>query len=135
MDTISKEKRSHNMAAIKAKNTKPEIIVRKYLHAQGFRFRIHRNDLPGKPDIVLSKYKVIIFVHGCFWHQHKGCKRSNIPKSNNIYWVPKLVNNVYRDKENIKLLKKNGWEIIVIWECEIKKNRMEAKLRKITNER
>ena len=89
-DVFSPQFRSYNMSLIKSKNTSPEIIVRKFLHANGFRFRIHNNILHGKPDIVLSKLKTVIFVHGCFWHQHKGCKRANMPKSNKKYWVPKL---------------------------------------------
>lgn len=120
-DTISKERRSWNMGRIKAKNTKPEMIVRSLLHSMGYRFRVNRKDLPGKPDIVLPKYKTVIFVHGCFWHQHKNCKRANIPKTNKKYWIPKLDNNVKRDKVNVSKLKKLNWKTIFIWECEINK--------------
>ena len=107
------------MGRIRAKNTKPEVAVRSMLHRNGYRFRIHRKDLPGKPDIVLSKYKTVIFVHGCFWHQHRGCKRATIPKSNNDYWIPKLEKNKKKDKRYKFLLKKLGWNVMTIWECEI----------------
>lgn len=108
-DHLTKEKRSWNMSRIRSKNTKPEIIVRSLLHRAGYRFRLHRKDLPGKPDIVLPKYKTVIFVHGCFWHRHKGCKRSNIPKSNKEYWIPKIQKNTKRDKIHYKSLIKDGW--------------------------
>ena len=108
------------MSLIRSSNTKPEILVRKILHSLGFRFRLHQKSLPGKPDVVLKKYKSVIFVHGCFWHQHKGCKRSNMPKSNTAYWKPKLERNIKRDKHHKIELKKLGWKIITIWECESK---------------
>ena len=106
------------MSLIRAKNTTPEIIVRSILHRLGFRFRLHRNDLTGKPDIVLKKYRAVIFVHGCFWHQHKFCKRANIPKSNRKYWIPKLARNAERDKINKRDLKRDGWRVITLWECQ-----------------
>ena len=108
------------MSLIRSKDTAPEIIVRKLLHSLGCRFRLHKKGLPGKPDIVLKKYKTVIFVHGCFWHQHKRCKRSNIPKSNRVYWKPKLSRNIKRDIQHKTDLKKLGWKTIVIWECETK---------------
>ncbi len=120
MDTISKEARSMNMAAIRAKDTLPEMKVRSLIHSLGYRYRLHRKDLPGKPDIVLRKYKTVIFVHGCFWHHHKNCKRANWPKSNQEYWIPKIKRNVERDKKHTKELKKLGWKVITIWECETK---------------
>lgn len=120
MDTVSKEVRSRNMSAIRSKNTKPEAVVRSLLFELGYRFRLHRRDLPGKPDIVLSKYKTVIFVHGCFWHQHKKCKRASIPKSNKKYWVSKLERNVERYKINKRELNRLGWNVVTIWECEIK---------------
>ena len=119
-DHLSKEKRSWNMSRIKSKNTSPEILVRKYLHKNGFRFRICRKDLPGKPDIVLPKYNTIIFVHGCFWHRHEGCKRATTPKSNTDYWLSKFKRNVERDLDNYNKLNKNGWKVLIIWECEVK---------------
>ncbi|WP_419784279.1 very short patch repair endonuclease [Maridesulfovibrio sp.] len=120
MDKLSLEKRSWNMSRIRSKNTKPELIVRSLLHNMGFRFRLHRKDLPGKPDIVLPKYKTVIFVHGCFWHQHAGCKDGRIPKSNAEYWVEKFRRNHKRDKEVKELLQIQGWHVITIWACEIK---------------
>ncbi len=120
MDTVSKEVRSRNMSAIRSKNTKPEAVVRSLLFALGYRYRLHRKDLPGKPDIVLKKHNTIIFVHGCFWHHHKNCRRANWPKSNQEYWLPKIQRNIERDKIHIRKLKKEGWEVLVIWECQIK---------------
>lgn len=119
------------MARIRSANTKPEIIVRSLLHRLGFRFRKNVKTLAGKPDIVLKKHNAIVFVHGCFWHQHKGCKRSNIPKSNQDYWKPKLERNVLRDKQHTKELKKSGWRILTVWECEVKDlDKLERKLKK-----
>ena len=120
-DTVTKEQRSRNMSLIRSKETKPEVFVRSVLHRLGFRFRKNVKTLPGKPDIVLPKYKTVIFIHGCFWHQHPGCKRSTIPKSNIDYWIPKLKGNVKRDKEHRKNLEESGWKVAVIWECEAKK--------------
>ena len=119
-DTISAKKRSRNMSKIRSSDTKPEILVRSLLHRLGFRFRKNVKSLPGKPDIVLKKYKSIIFVHGCFWHQHKSCKRATMPSSNINYWKPKLENNVIRDQLHIKKLSSLGWAVLVVWECEIK---------------
>lgn len=120
MDKITKEKRSWNMSRILSKNTKPEIIVRSILHRLGYRFRLHRNDLPGKPDIVMPKYKTIIFVHGCYWHRHKGCKLAYTPKSRKDFWEAKFTSNIRRDKKNREELIKLGWKVHVIWECEVK---------------
>jgi DNA mismatch endonuclease, patch repair protein len=108
------------MAAIKGKNTKPEMYIRKYLYHNGFRYRLHDKALLGKPDIVLRKYKTAIFVHGCFWHRHSGCKNAVTPKSNTEFWEKKLNGNVIRDKKNHQELTKLGWNVIVIWECQIK---------------
>jgi len=118
VDHLTKEKRSWNMSRIRSKDTKPEMIVRSLLHRMGFRFRLHRKDLPGKPDIVLPKYKIVIFVHGCFWHGHKACKRGNTPKTNRKYWFPKINKNKERDKKHRRKLKKQGWNTVVIWECQ-----------------
>ena len=126
-DHLSPAERSRNMMQIKSKDTKPEKIVRSFLHSNGFRFRLHNKNLPGKPDITLKKYNTVIFVNGCFWHQHKNCKRANIPKSNKEYWVPKIERNKARDKQNIAELKKLKWKVLVVWECEVKK------LKKLTN--
>ena len=113
------EQRSKNMSAIKSKNTKPEIKVRKVLHSMGYRFRLHSKDLPGSPDIVLPKYKTVIFVHGCFWHRHDNCKYASTPKTRKEFWGEKFEANVKRDikiQEKIKIM---GWQSVVIWECEI----------------
>lgn len=120
MDTISKEKRSWNMGQIRSKNTKPEIIVRQILHKSGYRFRIHRKDLPGCPDIVLPKYKTVIQVHGCFWHRHKNCKFAYTPKTRNDFWENKFNVNIERDKHMITSLQNLGWKVIIVWECETK---------------
>ena len=114
------EQRSRNMSAIKSKNTKPEIKVRKVLHSMGYRFRLHRKDLPGSPDIVLPKYKTVIFVHGCFWHRHENCKYASTPKTRQEFWEAKFRENINRDKLNQENLSSKGWKIIVVWECEIK---------------
>ena len=114
------EQRSRNMSAIKSKNTKPEITVRKLLHSMGYRFRLHRKDLPGSPDIVLPKYKTVIFVHGCFWHRHKNCKYASTPKTRQEFWEAKFRENINRDKLNQENLSSKGWKIIIVWECEIK---------------
>lgn len=108
------------MAQIRAKNTKPEILIRSLLHRLGFRFRLHRKNLPGKPDIVLSKYKTVIEVRGCYWHRHQGCKEATLPKSNTAFWEKKFSETVNRDKKNVELLTNLGWEILIVWECETK---------------
>ena len=120
MDKLSKEKRSWNMSRIRSEDTSPEKLVRSMLHGMGYRFRLHRKDLPAKPDIVLPKYKTVIEVRGCFWHRHKGCKETTTPKSNQDFWLEKFSRNVERDRKNGRKLKALGWKVIVIWECEIK---------------
>jgi DNA mismatch endonuclease (patch repair protein) len=119
MDSISKEHRSWNMSRILSKDTSPEKIVRSMLHGMGYRFRLHRKDLPGKPDIVLPKYKTVFEVRGCFWHRHKGCKEATTPKSNQAFWLDKFSKNIKRDRSNERKLKKLGWNVVIIWECEI----------------
>lgn len=121
MDILSKEKRSWNMSRIKNCDTKPELIVRKALHHIGYRFRLHRKDLPGHPDIVLPKYKTVIFVHGCFWHRHEECRYAYQPKSRIDFWRKKFQQNIDRDETVRKLLVEAGWNVFVIWECETKK--------------
>jgi len=120
MDIISKEKRSWNMSRIRSKDTKPEKIVRSLLHRMGYRFRLHVKNLPGKPDIVLPKYKTVIFVHGCFWHRHLKCKYAYTPKSRIEFWEKKFVDNIARFKIVKKELEGLQWKVFVIWECEIK---------------
>lgn len=117
-DRLSKKHRSWNMSRIRSRDTKPEIIVRSVLHRMGYRFRLHRRDLPGSPDIVLPRYKVVVFVHGCFWHRHQGCKYAYTPKSRGEFWQNKFKENVERDKRNRKELEDDGWYVMVVWECE-----------------
>ncbi len=119
-DRLTKEHRSWNMSRIKSTNSKPEIVVRSLLHRMGYRFRLHRKDLPGKPDIVLPKYKTIIFVHGCFWHRHINCKYAYTPKTHTDKWLQKFLKNTERDKKAKKQLELLGWKVNVIWECETK---------------
>ena len=120
MDTISKERRSENMRRIRSKDMAPELLVRKLAHGMGFRYRLHSASLPGKPDMVFPRLRKLIFVHGCFWHQHQSpkCGISRIPKSNRRYWIPKLRRNRERDMENLKALRALGWETLLVWECE-----------------
>lgn len=120
MDKVTIEQRSRNMAAVHGKNTSPELRVRRVLHSMGFRFRLNRKDLPGKPDIVLPKYQLCIFVHGCFWHGHEGCSRSKRPATNKEFWNKKINGNMERDKYNIKKLEEEGWKTLTLWTCEIK---------------
>jgi DNA mismatch endonuclease (patch repair protein) len=121
MDVFDKSKRSWIMSHVKGKDTKPEILVRSIVHKHGFRFRLHKSDLPGNPDIALVKYRKVIFVHGCFWHGHKRCSRARRPLSNISFWREKLGKNMERDRKNIQALKDDSWSVLVIWECETKK--------------
>lgn len=127
-DVHSAEIRSYNMSHIRGKNTKPEELVRKYLFAQGFRYRKNDTRLPGKPDIVLPKYKTVIFVNGCFWHGHKGCRYFVWPKSNSEFWQKKISGNIERDTKNCRLLAELGWKVIVVWECELRHSTAENTL-------
>jgi DNA mismatch endonuclease (patch repair protein) len=123
VDKLSAAERSRNMASIRSKDMKPELAVRKLAHRLGFRFRLHRKDLPGKPDLVFPRYGAVIFVHGCFWHQHEepGCLDGRPPKSNSSYWGPKLGRNLERDAQNKSKLEAQGWRVLAVWECETKK--------------
>ena len=123
MDVHSKEVRSYNMSCIKGKGTKPEEMVRKYLFSHGFRYRKNDKRLPGTPDIVLPKYKTVIFVNGCFWHGHEGCKYFVWPKNNAEFWKAKILQNIERDKRDFERLENAGWKVIVVWECQLKKAR------------
>jgi DNA mismatch endonuclease (patch repair protein) len=114
------------MSGIKAKDTQPEMLVRRYLHGMGFRYQLHNSKLPGRPDIVLPKYKTIIFVHGCFWHRHSGCTLAYNPKSNIEAWQKKFKGNIARDKKNLAELADLGWRVIIIWECNLRKNKSES---------
>lgn len=119
MDRVSKEKRRWTMSRVKGQDTKPEKVVRSILHRLGFRFRLHVANLPGKPDIVLPKYRTVIFVHGCFWHRHTGCKRATTPASNTEYWKKKFLKNIERDFKNKVSLESLGWKVLIVWECEL----------------
>jgi DNA mismatch endonuclease, patch repair protein len=122
-DRISKARRSANMRAVRSRNTRPEVVVRQIAFRLGYRFRLHRRDLPGKPDIAFPGRQKVIFVHGCFWHQHKGCRRATVPKSNTRFWLPKLARNTARDAEQLTAIRKRGWRALIVWECEIKNQR------------
>jgi DNA mismatch endonuclease (patch repair protein) len=117
-DVVSREKRSQMMSGIRARDTKPEMTVRRWLHAHGFRYRLHVRTLPGTPDIVLSKYRTVVFVHGCFWHRHPGCRYAYAPKTREQFWAAKLDRNVIRDAEQQLQLTKGDWHVLVVWECE-----------------
>lgn len=132
-DVHSKAVRSYNMSQIKSKDTKPEILVRKYLFSKGYRYRLHVKDLPGKPDIILPKYKTAIFINGCFWHGHKNCKISHIPKTRTEWWENKIGNNIRRDKKKRFELRKLGWKVILIYECELKKNKIAKTFNRLLN--
>lgn len=119
VDVVDSATRSRMMSGIKGKNTKPELLVRKYLHSRGLRFRLHAKELPGKPDLVFPKYKAVVFVHGCFWHQHAGCKYATTPSSRVSFWTNKLSENVVRDSYQIAALEGLGWRVFVVWECEL----------------
>lgn len=127
-DIVDPDKRSKMMSGIRAKNTSPEILVRKILFSAGLRFRLHRRDLPGVPDIVLPRHHVVIFVHGCFWHMHSGCKLFKLPQSNVIFWQKKLEENLKRDQKNIRKLVDLGWRVLVVWECSTKNHLLLDKL-------
>ena len=132
MDNLTKEQRKLCMSRIRSRDTKPEKAVRKILTQLGLKYRLHNTKMPGKPDIVISKIKTIFFINGCFWHQHKGCKRQAMPKANIEYWGAKLKRNVEKQKKDIKLLRKDGWKVHIIWECETKdENSLIKKLKKI----
>jgi len=119
-DVVDKQTRSRMMSAVKGKNTAPELRVRRYLHKEGFRFRLHRNDLPGSPDLVLPKYHLVIFVHGCFWHQHPNCRYAAMPATHNRFWSKKLEDNSKRDLMQVDELINAGWRVLVVWECGLK---------------
>lgn len=120
MDTFTKNDRSDIMRKVKSCDTRPELAVRSLLHSMGYRFRLHRRALPGTPDIVLPKYKTVVFVHGCFWHRHRDCKRATSPASHREYWLPKFNKTKQRDRKNQEALRELGWQVVVVWECQVK---------------
>lgn len=125
-DFLSPVERSERMSRIRSANTSPEVALRRALHALGYRFRLHRKDLPGKPDLVLTKYRTAIFVHGCFWHRHQGCKVASTPKSNTDFWIEKFSRNVARDARSTEQLEAQGWRVIIVWGCELGSSRKAA---------
>lgn len=131
MDTLTKDRRSWNMSHITSKNTKPEVLVRGYLFSHGFRFRKNDRRYPGTPDVVLPKYKAVIFVNGCFWHHHEGCKFAYMPKTRTDFWVKKFRNNQINDKLHRDTLEQMGWKVIIVWECELK-NHFDLVMQRIT---
>ena len=135
MDKFIKEKRSSIMSHISGRETKPEIVVRKYLFTRGFRYRKNVKSLWGKPDIVLRKYGTVIFIHGCFWHRHEGCPRSKLPDTRKYFWEKKISENVNRDKRNAQVLTKQGWNVITVWQCEINNSeKRETRLEELIKE-
>ncbi len=135
IDRYPPEKRSEIMSQIRGKNTTPELVIRKYLFSRGFRYRVNDDRYPGKPDMVLPKYGTVIFIHGCFWHSHENCKASKLPETRKEFWKKKISDNMERDQRNIQELERQGWNIIVVWECEIKnKVKREKRLRKLVDE-
>lgn len=133
MDVVDAATRSRMMKGIRSKDTQPEMIVRKYLHAQGFRYRLHARNLPGSPDLVLPKYRVAILVHGCFWHRHAGCKYATTPANNAERWKLKFDANVERDARKENLLRAAGWKVLVVWECELRRA-PEERLRQLVSD-
>jgi DNA mismatch endonuclease (patch repair protein) len=122
LDKLSQQRRSENMRQIRSKDTTPELALRRLVHAMGYRFRLHRKDLPGKPDLVFPARKKVIFLHGCFWHQHKGCREGRLPGTRREYWEPKLARNQERDALAETALKSSGWGVLTLWECEVEKD-------------
>lgn len=139
MDRFSPDKRSQIMAHIKGKDSKQELIVRKFLFSKGFRYRKHVRALPGSPDMVLRKFKTVIFIHGCFWHGHSGCKRSKLPETRHEFWKTKILSNIIRDKKYVDQLAEKGWQVLIVWQCEltgkkdIREKRLNMLTRQITN--
>lgn len=132
MDSLTKEQRHRCMSNIRNKDTKPEILVRRFLFSQGFRFRLHRKDFPGKPDIVLPHFHAVIFVNGCFWHGHKNCRYSKLPETNKDFWTAKIASNIERDNQVRLELAQMGWRVIDIWQCELKPKTIDHTLKQLT---
>ena len=125
-DVLTPEQRRKNMSLIQGKNTKPEKLLRSLLHRAGYRFRLHDKSLPGKPDIVLKKFKTVVFVNGCFWHHHEGCDKATTPKTRKAFWEEKFARTIERDKEQVAALADLGWNVVTVWECELKDNQENA---------
>ena len=134
MDNHTKSSRSFNMSQIKGKDTKPEVVVRKYLFSKGLRYRKNYNKLPGHPDIVLPKYKTVVFINGCFWHGHPGCKYAKLPQTNTEFWETKINSNIDRDKAQHRMIEEMGWRVIVVWTCELKGSNTIKRLEQLYSE-
>ncbi|MFA4852597.1 MAG: very short patch repair endonuclease [Bacteroidales bacterium] len=132
-DVHDKKTRSYNMSQIKGKNTKPEMLVRKFLFANGFRYKLHDKKLPGKPDLVFPKLRTVIFIHGCYWHGHENCKYFILPKTRSVWWLKKIQSNKQRDMDNFLKIRNKNWKVITIFECELKPKVKEKTLKKILN--
>lgn len=130
MDTLTPARRSEIMGLVKSKDTSPELAVRRIVHRLGYRFRLHRRDLPGHPDIVLPRLRSVIFIHGCFWHRHTGCPNTRMPKSRESFWSDKFRRNVERDRMARRRLRRDGWRVLIVWECEVGRRGLEAKLKR-----
>lgn len=130
-DVHTAAQRSYNMGRIRGKDTKPEMLVRSFLHRNGYRYRLHVNNLPGKPDIVLPRYRTVIFIHGCFWHAHKNCRYFKLPQTRREWWEEKLNRNIENDRKAVRNLKTDGWKIITIWECSLKPANLNRSLAKL----
>ena len=129
MDTVSPQRRSEIMGRVRSKDTGPELVVRRLVHGMGYRYRLHSATLPGRPDLVFAGRRKVVFVHGCFWHQHRGCKRARMPSSNRAYWVGKIERNTSRDREVVRALRRAGWRVLTVWECELSNmNRLAKRL-------
>jgi DNA mismatch endonuclease, patch repair protein len=131
MDPLDQQARSALMSRVRGRDTKPELFVRRFLHRRGLRYRLHDASLPGKPDIVFKSRKIVVFVHGCFWHGHEGCRRGEPPASRQDYWLPKIARNKARDMRVIRELRRSGWRVLVVWECKLTKSRLEGLYRQI----
>jgi len=131
LDTIDPKRRSELMSKIRGKNTGPELIVRRLVHSLGYRYRLHAKNLPGKPDLTLARHGAVIFVHGCFWHLHSACPSGHLPSTNQAYWTPKLQRNAERDRTNVRKLRRLGWRVLVLWECQLgNAARLEKRIRR-----
>lgn len=131
VDVHNKITRSYNMSRVRGKDTKPEMLVRRFLHSCGFRYKLHDKSLPGKPDIVLPKYRTVIFIHGCFWHGHARCKYFKVPQTRTQWWVDKIRRNKLNDTKGLRILRKEGWKVIVVWECGLKPAKVMSTLNRI----
>lgn len=132
-DVFDRATRSRNMAAIRGRHTKPEMVVRRYLHSRGLRYRLHQSGLPGRPDLVFTRLHIVVFIHGCFWHRHAGCRYAVLPKTNAAFWQTKLAGNQVRDRRNVAKLRRMGWRVLTIWECSLNETALEQLYRKITS--